>query len=214
MKTADQWRDEDLVMISAIEHYSYCPRQCALIHVEQIFDENIYTLRGRVAHNRVDQPGSTMEEGTRIERALPLWSVRLGLVGKADVVEFYDNTPYPVDYKHGPKRIKEHDDLQLCAIAMCLEEMIGHPVPKGAIYHVSSRRRREVIFNNDMRNKVEIFTVQIREMIDKGIVPPAEHNEKCRNCSLLDACLPEVVDPGKKRMRFFLQRLFKPMEDE
>jgi CRISPR-associated exonuclease Cas4 len=86
-------------------------------------------------------------------------------------------------------------------------------VPKGAIYHVSSRRRREVTFNNDMRKKVEVFTVQIREMIEKGIVPPAEHNEKCRNCSLIDACLPEVVDPNVKRMRFLLQRLFKPMEE-
>ena len=138
---------------------------------------------------------------------------RIGLVGKADLVEFHDSHPYPVDYKHGPKRVKEHDDLQLCAIAMCLEEMTGKSVPKGAIYHVSSRRRREVTFNNDMREKVEKYTVQIREMIEKGIVPPAEYNEKCRNCSLIDACLPEVVEPKAKRMRFLLQSLFEPMEE-
>lgn len=212
MITIGQWKDEELIMVSAIEHYSYCPRQCALIHVEQVFDENIYTIKGRAAHNRVDQPGSAFDEGIRIERSLPIWSERIGLVGKADLVEFHDSYPYPVDYKHGPKRVKEHDDLQLCATAICLEEMTGKFVPNGAIYHVSSRRRREVTFNNDMRKKVEVFTVQIREMIAKGIVPPADHNEKCRNCSLIDACLPEVADPSEKRMRFLLQRLFKPME--
>ncbi len=213
MRTTCQWRDEELIMVSAIQHFSYCPRQCALIHVEQVFDENIFTIRGRAAHNRVDQPGSNLDEGIRIERALPIWSERIGLVGKADLVEFHDSHPYPVDYKHGPKRVKEHDDLQLCAIAMCLEEMTGKSVPKGAIYHVSSRRRREVTFNNDMREKVEKYTVQIREMIEKGIVPPAEYNEKCRNCSLIDACLPEVVEPKAKRMRFLLQSLFEPMEE-
>src|SRR3989304_8755117 len=96
---AIEWGEDDLVMISALEHYSYCPRQCALIHVEQTFDENLYTLRGRAAHERVDEPESDIQEGVRIERALPLWSKRMGLIGKADVVEFHDDIPYPVEYK-------------------------------------------------------------------------------------------------------------------
>ncbi len=127
----------DPIMISALEHYSYCPRQCSLIHVEQTFDENIYTMRGQALHRRVDEVKSEYQEGVRIERALPLWSHRLGLIGKADVVEFHGKTPYPVEYKHGPRRKKEHDDLQLCAQAICLEEMTGEEAPKGAIFHHS-----------------------------------------------------------------------------
>ena len=117
--------EEEFVMISALEHWSYCPRQCALIHVEQTFDENLYTLRGRAVHKRVDEPVVEEQAGVRIERALPLWSKALGLIGKADVVEFHGETVYPVEYKHGPHREQEHDDLQLCAQALCLEEMTG-----------------------------------------------------------------------------------------
>ncbi|MBU0599414.1 CRISPR-associated protein Cas4, partial [bacterium] len=147
--------DLEPVMISSLEHYSYCPRQCALIYAEQTFDENIYTLRGRAVHERVDEVKSTVEDGIQVERSLPLWSRRLGLVGKADVVEFHGDVPYPVEYKHGPKRKKEHDELQVCAQAICLEEMLGKPVTKGAIFHASSRRRREVIFDQTLREKVE-----------------------------------------------------------
>src|SRR3970040_818180 len=94
---------DDPIMISALEHWSYCPRQCALIHLEQTFDENLYTLRGRMLHERTDEPVGEFQDGVRVERALPLWSKRLGLVGKADVVEFHGETPYPVEYKHGSK---------------------------------------------------------------------------------------------------------------
>lgn len=115
--------DYDPIMISALEHYSYSPRQCALIHVEQTVDENLYTLRGRSVHKRVDQPKVEEQGGMRVERAPPLWSKALGLIGKADVVEFHEGTPCPVEYKHGPHREQEHDDLQICAQALCLEEM-------------------------------------------------------------------------------------------
>ena len=120
------------VPLSALQHYSYCPRQCALIHQEQSFDENLYTLRGRRVHERVDEGKVTTYEGVRVERGLPLVSEKYGLTGKADVVEFLaDGTPYPVEYKHGPRRAKLHDDLQLAAQAMCLEEMTGRPVREG-----------------------------------------------------------------------------------
>src|SRR5438132_1229994 len=109
------WADEDRVLISAIEHYSYCPRQCGLIHVECVFDENVFTLRGREAHRRThDEALTAWEDGVRVERGLPLWSARLGLTGKADVVEFHpDGRVYPVEYKHGPRRANAHDELQL-----------------------------------------------------------------------------------------------------
>ena len=114
---------DDPIPISALNHYGYCPRRCALIHVEQIFEENVYTMRGRSLHERVDQPIGEFQEGVRIERALPLWSVRLGLIGKADVVEFHGVTPLPVEYKSGRLREFDNDELQLCAQGICLEEM-------------------------------------------------------------------------------------------
>src|SRR5579863_7187835 len=142
----------DPVPISALNQYAYCPRRCALIHVEQTFEENIYTMRGRDLHERTDAPEeSGWEEGVRVERALPLWSYRLGFVGKADVVEFHGETPYPVEYKSGRLRKFENDDLQLCAQGICLEEMTGKAVPRGAIFHHSSRRRREVAFDQRLR---------------------------------------------------------------
>jgi CRISPR-associated exonuclease Cas4 len=188
----------DTIMISALEHFSYCPRQCALIHIEQTFDENIYTLRGRAVHDRVDEVTSEILDGVQIERALPLWSNRLGLIGKADVVEFHGKTPYPVEYKHGHRREKEHDDLQLCAQAICLEEMTGQPVPRGAIFHHSSRRRREVIFNQELRHLVETTIKAIREIFLSKIIPPPVNDPRCRHCSLQEACMPSVISEQKK----------------
>jgi CRISPR-associated exonuclease Cas4 len=208
-----KWDDNELVMISALEHYSYCPRQCALIHVEQTYEENIYTLRGSRAHERVDEPYSGIEEGIRVERALPLWSERLGLVGKADVVEFHGDTPYPVEYKHGRRRAKEHDDVQLCAQAICLEEMTGTFVPKGAIYYFSSRRRREVTLDNSLRIRVEELTNMARSMLKNGETPPAKFDKRCKNCSLLQSCLPEIVDVERKQIWQVWCTLFDAMED-
>jgi len=201
------WDESELVMISSLEHYSYCPRQCALIHLEQTFEENLYTLRGRAVHEQVDEPEAAVEKGVRVERALPLWSNRLGLVGKADVVEFHGDTPYPVEYKHGPRREKEHDDLQLCAQALCLKEMTGQSVPKGAIFHHSSRRRREVEFTPPLREKVEQSVVEIRSMLASRILPPAVNDARCKNCSLQDSCLPSVV-AEKTRLRRLEESLF------
>ena len=117
--------DEDYVPISALEHYSYCPRQCALIHAEQVYDENVFTLRGNRMHERADEHSTRIENGVRMERALPLWSDNLGLVGKADIVEFEgDGTVRPVEYKPGARPVTIHDDIQVCAQALCLEEML------------------------------------------------------------------------------------------
>src|SRR5262249_17768656 len=162
--------DADLVLVSALEHWSYCPRQCALIHLDQVWDENLYTLRGRHAHDKVDVPDTDLRDGVRIERGLPIWSDRLGLVGKADVVEFHDGTPYPVEYKHAPRRRPEHDALQLCAQALCLEEMSGRPVPRGAIYHHSSRRRREVAFTAALRARTEHAVLGVGQGLTHDLV--------------------------------------------
>lgn len=189
---------DDPIMISALQHWSYCPRQCALIHVEQTFDENLYTLRGRAVHKKVDEPVVEEQSGMRIERALPLWSKSLGLVGKGDVVEFHGEMPYPVEYKHGPHREQEHDDLQLCAQALCLEEMTGQPVLRGAIYHHSSRKRREVEFTPVLRSRVVEVTQAIRTMLASKQLPPPVNDHRCTHCSLQESCMPSVIDEGRR----------------
>ena len=187
------------VPISAIEHYSYCPRQCALIHVEQTFDENLYTLRGRQFHERVHEESSVFEEGKPIQRGVPLWSERLGLVGKADVVEMRPEGPYPIEYKVGRPHGR-HADLQLCAQAMCLEEMLGVPVPTGSIYSHASRRRREVHFTSELRAKVEEMVAGVRTMLVRREVAPPRNDRRCRHCSLRDSCLPNTVaQPARLR---------------
>ncbi len=184
----------DPIMLSALQHYSYCPRQYALIHIEQAFAENVHTMRRNAVHERVDDPGFSENAGARIERALPLYCDRLGLVGKADIVEFLpDGTPYPVEYKHGPKRQKHHDDLQLVAQALCLEEMTGKPVPRGAIYHHSSRRRREVQLTDVLRRQVEETVETIRAMFVSGKLPPAVNDARCKECSLKELCQPKAM---------------------
>lgn len=199
--------DDDPIMISALEHWSYCPRQCALIHVEQTFDENLYTMRGQAVHKRVDEPESEIVDGVRVERAVPLWSKRLGLIGKADVVEFHGEMPYPVEYKHGPRREKEHDDLQVCAQAMCLEEMTGKEVPRGTIYHHSSRRRREVVFTAELRRHVEEAIAGIRQMLGSGTLPPPVNDRRCEHCSLRESCMPSVIGE-QDRARVLVRGLF------
>ncbi len=201
-EVTEDWENSDLVLISALEHWSYCPRQCALIHLEQTFDENIYTLRGRMLHSIVDEPEQEIRGEVRIERGVPLWSKRLGLVGKADVVEFHGIVPYPVEYKHGPKRKWGHADLQLCAQALCLEEMTGQPVAKGAVFHHKSRRRREVPFDESLRKRVEEAIAAIRQMLRGTHLPPAVNDARCKHCSLIDSCLPSIVGEKARVMKF------------
>lgn len=205
------WRDEDLVLISALEHWSYCPRQCGLIHLEQTYDENIFTLRGNRSHERVHSQGVGVEDGVRVVRGLPLWSDRLGLIGKADIVEWHGETPFPVEYKVGKKRVWEHELIQLCAQAICLEEMLKVPVPGGAIYYVGSRRRRPVVFSPVDRRIVEEITPRIRDMLASDRLPDAVDDARCPNCSLMEACAPKITaHPAVIRGHY--AELFHPRE--
>jgi len=201
---------EDPIMLSALEHYAYCPRQCALIHVEQVWDENLYTMRGRDLHEKVDEISSRELAGVRYERALPLWCRRLNLVGRGDLVEFHDNIPYPVEYKSGSRRKGNPETLQLCAQAICLEEMFGIPVPKGALYWHGSRERREVVFSDAMRTEVERVALAVRDMVEKRITPPPVNDKRCEGCSLKESCLPVVV-AEKERGRKAVERLFESL---
>lgn len=200
--------ETDPIPLSALQHWAYCPRQCGLIHLEQAFEDNIHTARGQAVHHLVDEPGYEIKSGIRVERALPLWSDRLHLIGKADCVEFHpDGTVFPVEFKHGRKRQKIHDDIQLAAQALCLEEMLHRPVPRGAIYHASSRRRREVDITTELRSHVEETAIAIRAMLIAGVLPPPANDSRCRECSLKDICQPEAL-AATDRLRQERQHLF------
>lgn len=191
----------DPIPLSALQHWCYCPRQCALIHIEQAFADNVHTLRGQAVHMQVDQPGVETRADRRVERALPLWNDRLGLIGKADIVEFEaDGTPYPVEYKHGSRNkaawIAACDDLQLAAQALCLEEMTGKPVLAGALYYATSRRRREVAITTALRGRVAEAVAAVRVLLDDGAMPPAVNDARCKNCSLIELCQPALRDTG------------------
>ncbi|MBI5908072.1 MAG: CRISPR-associated protein Cas4 [Burkholderiales bacterium] len=194
--------DTEAIPLSALQHWCYCPRQCGLIHLEQVFDENVHTLRGQAVHAKVDQPGVETAKGLRVERALPLWHDELGLVGKADVVEFWPGgVPYPVEYKHGSRNkaadIAACDDIQLAAQAMCLEAMTGKAVNEGAIFYASSKRRRVVPITPQLRVAVAQTAQAIRQMFATAKLPPplaAEQAAKrCKACSLLERCQPEAA---------------------
>ncbi len=188
--------------MSALQHWCYCPRQCGLIHLEQVFDENVHTLRGQAVHTKVDQPGVETAKGLRVERALPLWHDELGLIGKADVVEFLPGgIPYPVEYKHGSRHkaadIAACDDLQLAAQAMCLGAMTGKAVNEGAIFYASSKRRRVVPITPQLRLAVGQTAQAIRQMLATAKLPPPLVGEqaakRCKACSLLERCQPDAA---------------------
>lgn len=208
--------EEDLIPLSALQHWAYCPRQCGLIHLDQAFDENVHTLRGQVVHKRVDQPGVETTKGVRVEHALPLWHDSLGMLGKADAVEFDKaGRPYPVEYKHGSRHkaadIAACDDLQLAAQAMCLESMTGFVIPEGAIYYASSKRRRVVALDAALRAQVEVVVAEVRRMLDAQRLPPPLSGEmavqRCKGCSLRDRCQPQV---GLAALHRAAQGLFDP----
>lgn len=201
---------DEIVALSALQHWIYCPRQCGLIHLEQVFEDNIHTARGQVVHHLVDTPGYEIKSGVRVERALPVWCVRLNLNGKADLVEFHpDGSVYPVEFKHGAKRQKLHDDIQLAAQAICLEEMLNHSVPKGAIFHATSHRRREVNITPELRQLVEETADAIRAMLASGKLPPPVNDARCNECSLKDICQPEAL-AGQGKQNQQRQDLFNP----
>jgi len=192
--------DTDPIPLSALQHWTYCPRQCGLIHLEQQFAENIHTARGQAVHQLVDTPGYEVRHGVRVERALPLWSERLGLIGKADLVEFHpDGMVFPVEFKHGRKRQKTHDDIQLAAQALCLEDMLGRPVPQGAIFHASSHRRRAVDITPELRALVVETAEAIRAMLASGKLPSPVNDARCKECSLRDICQPEALTSLEKQ---------------
>lgn len=189
--------EDDLIQLSALQHFMFCERQCALIHIEQLWSENLLTAEGRIMHDKVDTADSEVRGNVRIDYGSLLRSLRIGLIGKADVVEFHktDNgswQPFPVEYKHGKPKIDDCDKVQLCAQAICLEEMLGGNIPAGAIFYGKTRRRFDVAFDKILRTETEDAAKKAHKLIESGITPKAEYSKKCKQCSLLNLCMPKV----------------------
>lgn len=183
--------DSDLLPLSALQHFIYCPRQCALIHLEQQWMENRFTAEGRAQHNRVDRPEHEIRDGIRTEYAVLLRSLKLGLIGKADAVEFDGGRIFPVEHKRGRPKPTHCDWIQLCAQAMCLEEMLDLEIGSGAIFYGQPRRRESVEFTSELRAETEKTAQQLHALIRSGKTPSAEYEKKkCEACSLIEICMP------------------------
>jgi CRISPR-associated exonuclease Cas4 len=194
------YAEDDLLPLSALQHLLFCERQFALIHVEQIWKENRLTVEGRQLHERADSGAGETRGALRIARGLHLRSLRLGLVGKADVVEFHDvgvpgqpPRPFPVEYKRGRPKEGDEDRVQLCAQALCLEEMLTIDVPAGALYYGTPRRRLEVEFDMGLRTTVERAAERVHALFRDGRTPVVRREPKCDSCSLLERCMPDAV---------------------
>lgn len=197
---------DDPIPLSALQHALYCLRQCALIHIERIWEENRLTAEGRVLHETVDVHQRHRRKGVRVVTSLPIASDRLGLSGVADLVEFHagpdGETPYPVEYKRGRPKPHRADEVQLCAQALCLEEMTARPVPEGALFYGETRRRHPVAFDPALRDLTETTARRLHAMMRDGRLPPPTDTRKlCRACSLATACQPALAGRSARDWR-------------
>jgi CRISPR-associated exonuclease Cas4 len=201
--------EREALPLSLLNDFLYCPRRAALKVVEGWRSANEHTARGDIVHEHADLPGYEVAKGVTLLRALPVWSERLGLNGKCDVVEqLPDGSLVPVEYKLGKRRKWGNDDVQLCAQALCLEEMFSLAIPRGAIFHADSKRRREVEFTAELRQLTVGAARQLHELLAAESVPPAEYREACQECSLFEICLPKATGAGSRAAQLAGQ-LFK-----
>jgi len=199
--------ESDPIPLSALQHAVYCLRQAALIHVERAWEDNRFTAEGHVLHAVADKGGRRLARGVRRVMALPLASKRLGIAGIADVVEFHPrgdgaDVPYPLEYKRGKPKLHRADEVQLCAQALCLEEMTGVAVPEGALFYAETKRRVVVPFDSELRRLTEETAAAMAEVFASGVTPPpTARRERCRACSLLELCRPDAVARPVKAWR-------------
>lgn len=207
------YSDEDLLLISGLQHVAFCERQWVLIHVEQEWVENPLTIEGKHLHEFVHEQGSESRGTIRTVTGMRLRSLKLGLYGIADMVEFHrDNSgvelknianrgerwmPYPIEYKRGRKRYDLADEVQLCAQALCLEEMLGLTILKGAIYYGQPRRRNVIDFSLEVKNEVYRLCSKARKLYEGECAPQYTTGSHCKNCSLVNVCLPDLTITDK-----------------
>jgi CRISPR-associated exonuclease Cas4 len=201
--------EDALIPLSALQHHLFCPRQCALIHVEGLWAEDGATAEGRLLHERVDAGKPETRPGVRIARGLALRSLALGVTGKADVVEFHGRPPhpFPVEYKRGKPKPHRADEVQLCAQGMCLEEMFGVEVAEGALFYGQTRRRMTVTFDPALRALTASTASATRDNIAAGRTPPPVHTPACRRCSLVELCQPERLEKPPSIARWLATQL-------
>jgi len=210
-----EYGDEDFLMLSGIQHIAFCERQWALIHIEQQWDENVRTVEGHHFHEKVDDPFFTETRKDIVRfRSVQLASKKLGLFGRADVIEWQqvienDKTtielpgragkwkPVPIEYKKGKPKPDERDEVQLCAQAICLEEAHNIAVEKGALYYGETRHRHEIIFTGELRAKVTGYAKRMHKLFTQNITPPPVYKSHCRACSLYNICLPKSIAKGQ-----------------
>lgn len=204
---------EELVPISALTQYAYCPRRCALVHIEQIWTENRFTAEGRIMHEHVHEEGNESRGDVRIERGSSLRSLRLGLIGKADVVEYHRQPDgkwqaYPVEHKRGKPKIDHSDKIQLCAQAMCLEEMLDVRIQAGSLFYGKTRRRLDVNFDEALRLETREAARLTHELIATGKTPQPVYEKRCESCSLMTECLPKTIQK-KRSVESYLKRMLE-----
>lgn len=206
-------RDESLLIpLSALQHYLYCPRQCALIHVEGQWNENLYTAEGQLLHRRTDEGERDNRKGVRTVRAMPIRSFMLGVSGKTDVVEFHvegqKEKVFPIEYKRGQPKTHLADEVQLCAQTICLEEMLDTTIPDGAIFYGQKKRRKSILFTTELREHTLDIAKQTYELINKARTPAPVYSAKlCNQCSLLEICQPRNLTRPKSVQNWLLQQI-------
>lgn len=211
------YKEEDFLQISGLQHFQFCRRQWALIHLEQQWAENLRTVEGELLHQRAHDASQRERRGELlITRDMRVFSATLGLSGSCDVVEFKrcekgiplsgmegKYQPYPVEYKRGSPRTDHVNHLQLCAQAMCLEEMLCCDIPEGALYYGEIRRREKVLFSEELRREVKNAAEEMRQLYQRGYTPKVRPSKSCNACSLKELCLPKLMK--KKSVRNYLR---------
>ena len=221
--------EDELLPISALQHLAFCERQWGLIHLEGAWQENRLTAAGRLLHDRPHEPETEVRGNLRIARGLRLRSLRLGLVGMADVVEFHrvpSDTegvqldgiaglwkPFIVEYKRGRPKIGHEDEVQICAQALCLEEMLSVSIAAGALFYGQPRRRSDVVFDETIRNETESLATHLHDLDRAGKTPPATHTTACRSCSLVDVCLPKATARSQSARRYLSRAIAETKDD-
>lgn len=211
---------DSLIPLSALQHLLFCERQCALIHIERVWEDNYFTISGELFHNRVDEVSREKRVDKIQEFGLPIRSLQYGLIGKADSVEFYRNkqgeltTIIPVEYKRGKKKDENCDRIQLCAQAFCLEEMLQFSVLKGFLFYGKDRKREEVLIDDKLRIQTAMLSTRLHELILSGLTPKARITSKCKSCSLGNLCRPDSAGRGKSVNRYLSQMIKGDISDE
>lgn len=202
------YQESDYLLLSGLQHLRFCPRQCALIHLEQLWSENFFTASGRIQHEKVHSGVSESRKLVRIERDLKIASGLLGLVGKTDAVEFYsDGKIIPIEYKRGEPKENTCDEVQLCAQVICLEEMLNCVISEAAIFYFKIRKRVRVIITDDLRNETIRLATRFHDLIKYEITPNSEYTKKCESCSFIDECFPESAGKRKSASSYVKRRL-------